>query len=53
MEQDFVFPEPPAVSDGAIRIPPRVRPGKGSARRVREKINEHASERGIALDTKA
>ena len=54
MENDFVFPDPPSVEkDGAIRIPHRVRPGKGSAKSIRGKINEQAKERGIALNTSA
>ena len=54
MDQDFVFPKPPSVEeDGCIRIPPRARPGRNSAKTIRAKINEQAKERGISLDTKA
>ncbi|KAJ1328312.1 hypothetical protein BSLG_010044 [Batrachochytrium salamandrivorans] len=52
MSEDFKFPDPPVigsgsgdevdVSTGAIRMPPRVSFGKGSANRMRAKINKQA-----------
>lgn len=53
MEDDFVFPPPPTVKDGAIKIPPRVSFGRNSARKQRKNINEQALERGIDLNTTA
>jgi ribosomal protein L23 len=54
MDQDFLFPSPPNVKDNdAIRIPPRVMYGRNSASKVRSKIIEQATERGIPLDQKA
>jgi hypothetical protein len=53
MEKDFEFPRIPEMADGIIRIPPRVRYGKNSAKGQREQINEQAQERGVDLNTKA
>ncbi|KAK5670497.1 mitochondrial 54S ribosomal protein YmL41 [Batrachochytrium dendrobatidis] len=60
MDDDFVFPMPPIIGDGtgdetsattgAVRMPPRVSFGKGSANKVRAKINKQALERGVELD---
>lgn len=54
MTDDFVFPPPPHVkTDEAIRIPPRVNVGRGSANKVRERIEKHAQERGVDLKNTA
>jgi ribosomal protein L23 len=46
MDQDFDFPPPPNVKDGAIRLPLITGRGKGSANKLKHKILKEARELG-------
>lgn len=47
-KDDFVWPEKPMVGD-AIRMPPPVGQGRATGRKVRERIDAQAIERGIEI----